>query len=81
MPVPKQVIQDLLALSFPNDQITLHDFAGDADHYAITIVSSRFEGMSRLQRHQMVYKALQEKMIELHALSLKTLTPQEAMRE
>ena len=54
------------------------EVAGDGQHFQALIVSSEFEGRSRVQRHQLVYAALGERMREeIHALSMKTLTPQE----
>jgi acid stress-induced BolA-like protein IbaG/YrbA len=51
---------------------------GDGRHFFATIVSSEFEGLSRVRRHQRVYAALGERMREqIHALSMKTLTPSE----
>ena len=51
---------------------------GDGEHFQALIVSSEFEGRSRVQRHQLVYAALGERMRqEIHALSMKTLTPVE----
>ena len=51
---------------------------GDGQHFYATIVSPAFEGRNRVQRHQLVYAALGERMrAEIHALSMKTLTPQE----
>jgi len=51
---------------------------GDGEHFQALIVSGEFEGRSRVQRHQMVYAALGERMREeIHALSMKTLTPAE----
>jgi stress-induced morphogen len=42
-------------------------------------VSDSFRGKSRIQRHQLVYAALGERMREeIHALSMRTLTPEEA---
>jgi acid stress-induced BolA-like protein IbaG/YrbA len=52
---------------------------GDGRHFQAVIVSRAFEGKSRVQRHQLVYKALGERMREeVHALSMQTLTPGEA---
>jgi acid stress-induced BolA-like protein IbaG/YrbA len=48
---------------------------GDGTHFEAIVVSSEFEGKGLLQRHQMVYKALGEFMKDIHALSLKTYTP------
>lgn len=51
---------------------------GDGSHFFATIVSIEFEGKSRIARHQRVYQALGDRMREqIHALSMKTLTPQE----
>ncbi len=51
---------------------------GDGRHFFATIVSPAFEGKSRIARHQQVYKALGDRMREeIHALSMKTLTPSE----
>ena len=51
---------------------------GDGRHFFATIVSAEFEGSTRIKRHQRVYQALGERMREqIHALSMKTLTPAE----
>ena len=51
---------------------------GDGRHFFATIVSNAFQGASRVARHQQVYKALGDRMREqIHALSMKTLTPAE----
>ncbi len=51
---------------------------GDGRHFFATIVSAQFEGCSRVRRHQQVYAALGDRMREqIHALSMKTLTPTE----
>ncbi|MGB5080950.1 MAG: BolA/IbaG family iron-sulfur metabolism protein [Burkholderiales bacterium] len=53
--------------------------AGDGQHFEALIVSEAFRGKSRVQRHQLVYAALGERMrAEIHALSMRTLTPEEA---
>jgi len=52
---------------------------GDGQHFQAVIVSREFAGKSRVQRHQLVYAALGERMREeIHALSMQTLTPEEA---
>jgi acid stress-induced BolA-like protein IbaG/YrbA len=54
------------------------EVAGDGQHFQALIVSSEFEGRNRVQRHQLVYAALGERMREeIHALSMRTLTPAE----
>ena len=51
---------------------------GDGRHFEALIVSPLFEGQSRIARHQQVYRALGDRMRqEIHALSMRTLTPAE----
>jgi acid stress-induced BolA-like protein IbaG/YrbA len=52
---------------------------GDGRHWYATIVSKEFEGRRLIQRHQLVYATLGQKMHtdEVHALSMKTYTPAE----
>lgn len=51
---------------------------GDGQHFEAVIVSAAFDGKSRVQRHQLVYAALGDRMRqEIHALSMRTLTPAE----
>lgn len=55
---------------------------GDGRHFSALIVARAFEGRNRVQRHQLVYAALGERMrAEVHALSMRTLTPAEYARE
>jgi acid stress-induced BolA-like protein IbaG/YrbA len=51
---------------------------GDGDHFEATVVSEQFEGKSMVQQHQMVYGVLGDLMQgQVHALALRTLTPQQ----
>ena len=51
---------------------------GDGTHFQTTVVNDQFYGMSMLQRHQMVYKTLGDKIgREIHALSIQALTREE----
>lgn len=53
------------------------DASGET-HFAVTLVSAKFEGISRVGRHQLVYHVLAEELNHpVHALALKTLTPAE----
>lgn len=55
---------------------------GDGRHFSALIVARAFEGRNRVQRHQLVYAALGERMREqVHALSMRTLTPAEYAQE
>jgi len=51
---------------------------GDGQHFQAVIVSPQFAGKRLIARHQIVYAALGDRMREeIHALSMKTLTPEE----
>ena len=73
-PTPDEV-HAFIAAGLPCSHL---EVSGDGRHFFATIVSSEFEGLSRVRRHQRVYAALGERMKEqIHALSMKTLTPNE----
>ncbi len=73
MAMESNVIEELILEGIPNSKVTITDLRGDGDHYAAHIVSPAFEGKSKIQQHQMVYKALKGKMgNELHALAIHT---------
>ena len=73
MAIKQEEIHKLLKEGFPDADIEINDLAGDDNHYAAKIKSSKFKGKTRVQQHQMVYASLKGKMgNELHALALKT---------
>lgn len=73
MPMNEADIARMIIAALPDAQVQMDDLRGDGDHYHATVTSAAFNGLSRIQQHQMVYAALQGKMgNELHALSLTT---------
>jgi acid stress-induced BolA-like protein IbaG/YrbA len=73
-PTP-QDIERFIAAGLACDYVQVE---GDGRHFFATIVSSEFEGSTRVARQRRVYAALGERMREqIHALSMKTLTPAE----
>ncbi|HRH18283.1 MAG TPA: BolA family protein [Aquabacterium sp.] len=73
-PTPEQ-IQTYIAAGLPCEHLAVE---GDGQHFFATIVSTEFDGKNRVARHQRVYQALGDRMrAEIHALSMKTLTPAE----
>ena len=73
-PTPQQV-NDYIAAGLACTHLEVQ---GDGRHFFATIVSIEFEGLARIRRHQRVYTALGDRMREqIHALSMKTLTPAE----
>jgi stress-induced morphogen len=76
MAMPAGEIEALIKSAFPDAAITIEDLAGDNDHFAATIISEAFRGVSRVRQHQMVYAALKGNMGgALHALALQTAAP------
>lgn len=76
MAMAAEEIERLIKEALPDAEVTIEDLAGDGDHYAATVVSSAFTGLSRVRQHQLVYEALQGRMGgELHALALTTRPP------
>ncbi len=72
-------IEQLIKGAIPDARVTIEDLRGDGDHYAALVVSAAFKGKTRVQQHQMVYDALQDKMgTTLHALALQTSVPEDA---
>ncbi len=69
-------IKALILAGLPCEHLHLD---GDGQHFEAVIVSAEFVGKNRVQRQQRVYQTLREKLDsgELHALSFKTLTPEE----
>lgn len=69
-------LQSVIAAGLPCEHITVE---GDGRHWSATIVSAEFEGRRPIARHQRVYATLGDKIQtdEVHALSMKTLTPTE----
>jgi BolA protein len=70
-----------LALEVVDDSARHRGHAGassGAGHFRVVLVSERFRGVSRLERHRMVYDALAgELREEIHALELATRSPEE----
>ena len=69
-------LETLIAEQLPCQHLSVE---GDGRHWYATIVSTQFEGLRLIQRHQKVYATLGQKMHtdEVHALSMKTYTPSE----
>ena len=74
MTTPEQ-LQGYIQNGMPCDHVSV---TGDGAHFEAVIVSALFRDKSRVQRHQIVYQALGDRMREeIHALSMQTLTPED----
>ena len=73
--VTPEYVRELIAAGIACEHL---EVAGDGSHFEALIVSEVFAGKSRVARHQLVNRALGPQMgNEIHALSMKTLTPEE----
>lgn len=77
--IEDSALRELLMKSVPGaERVDVIDTTGTGDHFDATVVARGFAGKSRVERHRLVYAALGELMKkEVHALALKTLTPEE----
>jgi acid stress-induced BolA-like protein IbaG/YrbA len=73
--VEARSIEDSIRAGLP---VTHLEVRGDGAHFEAVIVSPRFAGLNRVRQHQLVYAALGDRMREeIHALSMKTYSPDE----
>ncbi len=63
----------------PGATARVEDLTGGGDHFRAEVVSDRFEGLSRIEQHQLVYGVFGDEVGgAIHALSIKTSTPTKA---
>lgn len=74
MKVTPDNVRDFILAGLPCTHIEVE---GDGRHFQAVIVSDEFEGKGLLQQHKLVYQVLGERMEKIHALSMKTMTPQQ----
>lgn len=70
-------VRDFIMQGLPCEHVEVD---GDGRHFQAVIVSSAFAGKPLLQRHRQVYQVLGDRMERIHALSMKTLTPDQWTR-
>lgn len=71
-----ELMRQLIESKLADCTAVIHNDANDREHFAAEVVSSDFEGMSRVKQHRLVYQALGHHMAgDIHALALKTYTP------
>lgn len=74
--ITKEQIKGYIEGGLPSEHVSVS--GDDGQHFEAVIVSAEFIGKNRVQQHQLVYQALGNRMDnEIHALSVKTLTPEE----
>ncbi len=72
-------VETLIKAHIPDAQVQVSDMTGGGDHLQVTVISAQFAGQSLVKQHQMVYGAVRQEMASdaIHALALKTYTPEE----
>jgi stress-induced morphogen len=73
-------IEKFITDALPDARVTVTDLTGTRDHYRVAIVSAGFSEKNPLDRRRMIHKVLAAPMGDgrIHALELKTATPDEA---
>jgi stress-induced morphogen len=65
-----------IEIALPGASASVEDLTGGGDHFRAEVVSDRFEGLSRIEQHQLVYGIFGDEVGgPIHALSIKTSTP------
>ena len=69
-------LQQRIQAALPGAEVAVEDLTGGGDHFRAQVVSDRFEGLSRIQQHRMIYDVFGAEIGgPIHALSIKTSTP------
>ena len=73
--ISKEEVINLITEKLPNAEVLVENLKG-SDHLQVTVVSSKFNGLSLIKQHQLVYSALKKELASeaIHALALKTET-------
>ena len=71
-------LAELLQAAFPGDELAVEDRTGSGDHFRVTVASARFEGLSLVEQHRLVYDALAAPLADgtIHELRIKTMGAQ-----
>jgi stress-induced morphogen len=69
-------LKERIQTALPGAQVAVEDLTGGGDHFRAEVVSERFEGLSRIQQHKLIYEVFGAEVGgAIHALSIKTSTP------
>ena len=72
-----RTLVDLLEAAFPGDEVAVEDRTGGGDHFQVTVAIARFDGLSLVEQHRLVYDALATPLAggTIHELRIKTKGP------
>ena len=70
-------VKAAITLAMPDASVEVEDLTGGGDHLQVKVVSTAFNGLTRVKQHQLVYGALRQELASeaIHALALQTSTP------
>ena len=71
-------VKTLIERAIPGADVTIEDFAGGGgDHLTARVVAAQFAGLSLIEQHRLVYRAVEDELGSgaIHALSIKTAVP------
>jgi stress-induced morphogen len=75
MPTAEELKQRIVS-ALPGAEVNVEDLTGGGDHFRAEVVSDRFDGLSRIDQHKLVYDVFGEEVGgPIHALSIKTSIP------
>ena len=69
-----RTLAELLEAAFPGGEVSVEDRTGGGDHFQVTVASARFDGLSLVEQHRLVYDALATPLADgtIHELRIKT---------
>jgi stress-induced morphogen len=72
--VAVRTLTSLLEGAFPGDEVSVEDRTGGGDHFQVDVTSARFDGLSLVEQHRLVYEALATPLADgtIHELRIKT---------
>jgi len=67
-------LESLLQEAFPGDEVAVEDRTGTGDHFQVSVTSGRFDGLSLVEQHRLVYDALAAPLADgtIHELRITT---------
>ena len=69
-------LKERIEAALPDADVHVEDLTGGGDHFRAEVVSGRFNGLSRIEQHKLVYGVFGDEVGgAIHALSIKTSTP------
>jgi stress-induced morphogen len=75
-------VRDRILAALPGAEVEVVDYTGTGDHFRAVVVSDAFAGLSRVEQHRLVYRALDGDMGDhsIHALALTTRVPEQELQ-